>query len=77
MSTQIIKQISHGVHGVDPEDCPLCPLCDQPMWLGERLTLQTIDAGSGHPDLVRIVHSDCECDEDEGEDEDEDETNDD
>ncbi len=56
---QIIECIDHGISGVSPEDCPCCPKCDQPIWAGERITLQTVDAGPGHPDLVRLVHSEC------------------
>lgn len=70
MSHQIIRCISHGVYGVEPEDCPLCPLCDQPMWANEPLTLQTVDAGHGNPDLVRLVHYACENEEDDEDDED-------
>jgi hypothetical protein len=40
------------------------------MWVGERITLQTVDAGPGHPDLLRLVHTDC-VEEDEDEDGDE------
>ena len=55
----IIECIDHGVYGIDPEDCPLCPCCDMPMFLGERITLQTVDCGPINRDLLRIVHSDC------------------
>lgn len=55
----IIQCVDHGVYGVAPEDCPLCPCCDQPMWVGEQLTLQTVDSGPHNPDLVRLVHSAC------------------
>lgn len=66
---KIIECIDHGVYGVDPEDCPLCPCCDQPLWYGEGITLQTVDAGPGNQDLVRLVHSACVNDDDEDEDE--------
>jgi hypothetical protein len=38
----LIQCIDYGVYGVAPEDCPLCPCCDQPMWVGEGITLQTV-----------------------------------
>lgn len=57
---QIIACVSHGVYGVQPQDCPCCPICDQPMWKGERITLQTVDAGPGNPDLLRLVHYYCD-----------------
>jgi hypothetical protein len=37
------------------------------MWVGERIELQACDAGPGNPDLLRLVHADCENDEDEDE----------
>ncbi len=67
----IITCISHGVYGVEPEACPLCPECDQPMWVGEPLELQTVDAGPRHPDLVRLVHHSCVNDDEEWDDEEE------
>ncbi len=51
--------VEHGVHDISPEDCPLCPICDQPLWASERINLQTVDAGPGNPDLVRLVHTEC------------------
>lgn len=65
----LISCIDHGVYGVSPEDCPLCPGCDQPMWVGEQITLQTVDCGPGNADLLRLIHSDCI---DDGEDDDDD-----
>lgn len=66
----LIQCIDHGVYGVSPEDCPLCPCCDQPMWVGEGITLQTVDCGPGHQDLLRLVHSECvDGDDEEGDDE--------
>lgn len=65
MGRDLVSSVYHGKYGVDPEDIPLCPLCDQPMWAGERIELQTCDAGPGHPDLLRLVHADCESSEDE------------
>lgn len=62
---RIISCIDHGVYGVKPEDCPLCPCCDQPMWVGEDITLQTVDAGPGGSDLLRLVHTHCVNDDDE------------
>ena len=65
---KIISCIDYGVYGVDPEKCPCCPECDQPIWLGERITLQTVEA-VGHGDLVRLIHTDCSEWGDEDEDE--------
>ncbi|RWB40476.1 MAG: hypothetical protein EOQ44_25395 [Mesorhizobium sp.] len=65
----LIQCIDHGVYNVRPDDCPLCPCCDQPLWAGERITLQTVDAGPGHPDLLRLVHTGCVDDEDDSDDE--------
>jgi hypothetical protein len=62
MSDNIISCVSHGAYGVDPEKIPLCPECDQPMWVGEQITLQTCDVGPGEADLVRLIHSRCEDD---------------
>lgn len=62
----LIACIDHGVYGVSPHACPLCPVCDQPMFVGETITLQTVDCGPGNADLLRLVHSHCvEEDEDE------------
>lgn len=61
--SKLISWVDHGVYGVAPEDCPLCPCCDQPMFVGERITLQTVDCGPS-PDLLRLVHSSCVEDED-------------
>lgn len=58
-SDRIIACIDHGVYGVSPEACPLCPVCDQPMWKGERITLQTVDTGPHSRELLRLVHSQC------------------
>ena len=68
MSDKIIQSVFHGAYGVDPSDIPCCPICDQPMWLGERIELQTCDAGPAHPDLLRIVHYDCANPDEEDED---------
>lgn len=62
--SKLISCIDHGVYGVSPHACPLCPECDQPMFVGERITLQTVDCGPGEPDLLRLVHSSCVDDED-------------
>lgn len=56
----LISCVSHGAYGVEPERIPCCPVCDQPMWKGERITLQTCDSGPGNPDLLRLIHSECE-----------------
>jgi len=66
--TRLITCISHGVYGVDPIECPCCPICDQPLWAGERITLQTCDAGPGNPDLLRLVHYECDSPEDDEDD---------
>jgi len=62
---EIITCVSHGIYDVPPEEIPPCPICDQPMFKGERINLQTCDAGPGHPDLLRLVHGECEDDDDE------------
>ena len=54
-----IKCVHDGVYFVDPENVPLCYVCDQPMFKGEDIDLQYIDAGPGNQDLVAIVHSEC------------------
>jgi len=69
MNEKHIQCISEGVYGVDITHVPLCYMCDQPMFKGESLTLQYIDAGPGHSDLVALVHTDCECDEEDWDDE--------
>lgn len=60
----IIQCIDHGVYGVDPERCPLCPECDQPLWLGEAVTLQTVHTRPHEPDLLRLAHTSCVEDDD-------------
>lgn len=58
--SKYITSVFHGKYGVEPEDIPLCPICGQPMSAGERIELQACDAGPGQPDLLRLVHQDCE-----------------
>mgnify|MGYP001576911678 CR=1 FL=1 len=59
ISRDMISCVDHGVYDIAADDIPCCPVCDQPMQKGERITLQTCDAGPGHPDLLRLVHSEC------------------
>ncbi len=58
ISRDLISCVDHGVYGIEPENIPCCPICDQPMQKGERINLQTCDAGT-NPDLLRLVHAEC------------------